>query len=65
MRQQVDSDADRSDFRGGFKNPARNSGGVQRKPQRQPANAGSDDDDLVHVFHPGALLAIAGMKHEV
>ncbi len=55
MRQQIDADADRLDFGGGFENPAGNSGGVQRKPESQPADAGSDDDDLVHVFHPGAL----------
>ena len=56
MRQQVDADADRLDFGGGFENPAGNSGRVQRKPEGQPANAGSDDDDLVHVFIPARFV---------
>ena len=47
MRKQVDADADRPDLRGGFENPARNSFLMQREPERQPANAGTDDDDLV------------------
>ena len=45
MRQQIDADADRADFGGGLKYPAGNSGRVQRQPERQPANAGADDDD--------------------
>ena len=55
MRQQIDADADRLDFGRRFENPAGNAGRVQRKPESEPANAGSDDDDLVHIFHPGAL----------
>src|ERR1700730_4294723 len=49
MRQQIDADPDRPDFGSRLENPAGDSGGVQRQPKRQPANAGSDDDDLVHV----------------
>ena len=52
VRQQIDADADRLDFGGGFKNAAGNSGLVQRKPERQAADAGADDDDLVHVSFP-------------
>ena len=32
-----------------FEDPAGNFRRVQRKPERQPANAGADDDDVVHV----------------
>jgi hypothetical protein len=60
MRQQIDADADRLDFGSRFENPAGNSGRKQRKPEGQPADAGSDDDDLVHVFHPGALWLAFG-----
>ena len=52
MRQQIDADADRPDLGGGFENAAGNSGLVQRQPERQPADAGADDDDLVHVSFP-------------
>jgi len=47
--QQIDADSDRFDFGRGFKYPAGNSGGPQRKPECQSANAGADDHDVVHV----------------
>ena len=49
VREQIDADADRFDFGSGFKYPAGNSGSVQRKPKCQSADAGADDDDVVHV----------------
>ena len=52
VRQEIDADADRPQLSGGFKNPARDAGPMQRDPERQPANAGADDDDLVHVSVP-------------
>ena len=52
MRKQIDADADRPDFGGRFKNPAGDSGAVQRKPERQSADAGADDNDVVHVSFP-------------
>ena len=54
MRKQIDADADRLDLGGGFKNPAGNSGLVQRKPERQPADPGANDNDLVHVSFPSS-----------
>ncbi len=59
VRQQVDADTDRADFGGRFENAARNSGLMQRKPERQTADSSADDNDLVHVL-PCQLLA--GMK---
>ena len=47
MRQEVDADADRSQLSDGLENPAGDAGLMQRDPERQPANAGTDDDDLV------------------
>ena len=52
MRQEVDADTDRPQFGSGFEDPARDAGLMQRDPERQPANAGTDDDDLVHVSVP-------------
>ena len=49
VREQIDADADRLDLGRRFEYPAGNSGGVQRQPERQSANAGADDDDVVHV----------------
>src|ERR1700687_3380944 len=49
MREQIDADPDRPDFPGRLEYPAGNSGGVQLKPERQSANAGADDNDVVHV----------------
>ena len=60
MRKQVDADADRFDLGRRLENPAGNSGGVQRKPERQSANAGADDDDVVHVLSRHFYQAIAG-----
>ena len=57
MRQQVDADADRLDFGGGFENAAGNFGLVQREPKRQSADAGADDDDLVHISSRHAIRA--------
>src|ERR1700727_3606368 len=45
VRQQVDADPDRPDFGGGFEYPAGNAGRMQRQPEGQTADAGSDDDD--------------------
>jgi hypothetical protein len=55
MRKQIDADPDRPDFSRRFKYPTGNSGGVQREPQRQSADAGPDDDDVVHVCSRRAL----------
>jgi hypothetical protein len=49
MRKQIDADADRANFSRRLEYSAGNSRRVQRQSQRQPANAGSDDDDIVHV----------------
>ncbi len=65
VRQQVDADPDRPDFGGRFENAAGNAGRVQRQPERQSADAGPDDDDVVHVsFRQRFIEAIAGMKHD-
>jgi hypothetical protein len=48
MRQQVDADTYRPDLGGRLEDTAGNAGFMQRKPERQPANAGADDDDFVH-----------------
>ena len=61
MRQQIDADADRLDFGSGFENAAGNSGLVQRKPERQPADPGANDDDVVHA---SSRKPIAGMRHD-
>ena len=42
MRQEVDPNTDRADFGCGFEDAAGNFGRVQRKPERQSANAGAD-----------------------
>ena len=58
VRKQIDADANRLQFRGGLKNTAWNSGLVQRQPERQPADPGANDNDIVHAsFH-----TIAGMR---
>src|ERR1700731_3506758 len=49
MRKQIDTDADRADFSRRLEYSTGNSRRVQRQPQRQPANAGPDDDDVVHI----------------
>ena len=48
MRKQIDADADRLDLGRRLKNPAWNSSAMQRQPQRQSADAGPDDNDVVH-----------------
>ncbi len=55
MRKQIDADADRPDCGRRLKYPAGNPGCVQRKPERQSTNAGSDDDGVVHVSFRRAL----------
>src|SRR5258708_14740493 len=55
MRKQIDANADRPDFGGRLKYPAGYSGSLQRKPKGQSANAGSDNDDVVHVCSRRAL----------
>ena len=52
MRQQVDADTHRLDLGGGFENAAGNSGLMQRQPEGQAADAGADDNDLVHISIP-------------
>ena len=52
MRQQIDADADRADLGNGLVDAAGNPGLVQRQSERQAADAGADDDDLVHVSVP-------------
>jgi hypothetical protein len=52
MRKQIDADTDRLDFGSGFKNAAGDAGFVQRQPERQPADPGADDNDLVHISFP-------------
>ena len=49
MRQQVDADTHGSDFGGRLEDTAGNSGIMQRKPKRQSAYAGPDDNDVVHI----------------
>src|SRR5216684_3575874 len=56
MRKQVDADPDRPDFGRQFKYPAGDSSGVQRKPKGQSADAGPDDNDVVHVCSRPCLL---------
>ena len=60
VREQIDADADRPDFGGRLEYPAGNAALVQRKPQRQSANAGSDDDDVVHLPSRRALRRLPG-----
>ena len=56
VREQVDADADRPDLGGRFEDPAGKAALLQRKPERQSANAGSDDDDVVHTPSRQALV---------
>ena len=49
VRQKIDANPDRLDLGGRFEDPARDSGRMQRQSQRQSANAGADDDDIVHL----------------
>ena len=49
MRKQIDADPDRLDVGRRFKYPAGDSGGVQCEPQGQSADAGPDNNDVVHV----------------
>jgi hypothetical protein len=55
MWEEIDADADRLDFGSRLKYPAGDLGCVQRKSERQSANAGSDDNDVVHVSFRRAL----------
>ena len=55
MRQQIDADADRADFGRELEYSAGDSGRVQRQPERQPANTGADDNDVVHVSSPAFI----------
>src|ERR1035437_4619498 len=48
--EQIDAAPDLPDFGSRLEYPAGNSGHVQRKPKGQSANAGPDDNDVVHVF---------------
>src|ERR1700733_3029010 len=49
VRQEVDADTDRADFRRGLEDATGNVGRVQRQTQGQAANASADDQDVVHV----------------
>ena len=62
MRKQVDADADRADFGGGFEDTAGNPGFVQRQAERQATDAAADDDDVVHVSFPQTQFR--RMKHD-
>ena len=53
MRQQIDADADRTHLGNGFVDAAGNAGLVQAQSERQAADPGADDDDLVHASVPG------------
>src|ERR1700694_1148222 len=53
--EEIDADPDRPDLGGRLEYPAGNPGRMQHKPKRQSANAGSDDDDVVHVSFRRAL----------
>jgi hypothetical protein len=52
MWKQIDANANRLDFGSGLKNTAGNVGLVQRQPERQPADPGANDNDLVHISFP-------------
>src|SRR5580698_5723124 len=52
VRQEVDADTDRPDFRRGLEDAAGNVDRVQRQTQGQAANAATDDQDIVHVPSP-------------
>src|SRR5579871_2948094 len=54
MRQEVDADADRANFRRGFENTAADFGGMQRKAERQATDAAADNQDVVHVSSPAS-----------
>lgn len=47
VREDVDPDADRADLRSRLEEPARDPGPVQLQSERQPADPGADDDDVV------------------
>ena len=49
VREQIDADPNGLDFCGRFKDPARDSGSMQGQSQRQSANAGADDNNVVHL----------------
>ncbi len=55
MRQQIDADADRAHLGNGFVDAAGNARLVQAQSERQAADAGADDDDLVHVSVPDVV----------
>ena len=60
VREQIDADTDRPDLGGRLEYPAGNAALVQRKSERQSANAGSDDDDVVHLPSRRALRRLRG-----
>src|ERR1700722_10844349 len=49
VRQEVDADTYRADFRRGLEDATGHVGRVQRQTQGQAANAATDDQDVVHV----------------
>src|SRR5205823_3205919 len=55
VRQQIDADPDGLDLGCRLEDPAGNVRRVQREPQRQPADAAADDNDVVHVSVPRAF----------
>jgi hypothetical protein len=64
MRQQVDTDADGADFRRRLKDAAGNFGRMQRQPEREAADAATDDKNVVHVSSPAVQRAVKPMKHD-
>ena len=62
MRKQIDAHANGPDFGRRLEYPAGNFRSLQREPKRQSADAGSDDNDVVHVSF--RHLLIAAMKHD-
>src|SRR6266849_3128984 len=52
VRKQIDADTDRPDVGDGLIDAAGDAGLVQRKPQRQAADARAHDDDVVHASAP-------------
>ena len=55
MRKKIDADADRANFGRRFKYRAGNSRCVQGQAERQSTNAGTDDNNVVHVSFPAPI----------
>ena len=57
VRQEVDADPDGADLRRRLVDEGRDAGAVQRQRERQPADAGADDGDVVHRAHSAVMPA--------